>query len=90
MADCAPPLAFFSAFGFTGLASGLAATARLWMRSQIRLAAELVDLKRFTGSTPGRPFQIATSRSALPVFRNLRNVLDANVGPIQASSQFPR
>src|ERR1700730_15093920 len=63
LAACAPPLALRSSFGFAGSASGLAATARPWMRSQIRLAAELPLLKRFTGSTPGKPFQIATRRS---------------------------
>jgi hypothetical protein len=50
--------------GFAGSAAGLAATARLWMRSQMRLAAALPFLKRFTASTPGKPFQIATRRSA--------------------------
>src|SRR5271154_4658917 len=49
LADCALTFAFLSAFGFAGSASGLAATARLWMRSQMRLAAELLLLNRFTG-----------------------------------------
>src|SRR5450759_4794591 len=56
-ADCAPPLALGSAFAF-------GVSPRLWMRSQIRPAAALAFLKPFTGFTPVRLFQIATSRSA--------------------------
>src|SRR5271154_1564562 len=52
LADCAPPLAFLSAFSFAGFVAALAVTARLWTRSQMRLAAELLLLNRFTGSTP--------------------------------------
>src|ERR1700686_4305064 len=47
LAAGAAPLALRSSFGFGGSASGLAATARPWMRSQMRLAAELPLLKRF-------------------------------------------
>ena len=47
-----------------GSGAGLAASAKPWMRSQIRLAAVLVFLNVFTGATPGRLFQMATSRSA--------------------------
>ena len=57
LAACAPPLALGSAFGF-------GVSPRLWMRSQIRPAAALAFLKLFTGFTPGRLFQMATSRSA--------------------------
>src|ERR1019366_2457064 len=57
LAACAPPLAFRSAFGFAG-------SPRLWMPSQIRPAAALALLKLFTGFTPGRLFQMATSLSA--------------------------
>src|ERR1035437_1933651 len=63
LAACAPPLAFLSAFGFVGSASGFVASPSPWMRSQMRLAAALLFLKRFTGVTPGRLFQIATRRS---------------------------
>ena len=64
LAACALPLAFLSAFGFAGFASDLGASPRPWMRSQMRLAAALAFLKLFTGFTPGRLFQMATSRSA--------------------------
>jgi hypothetical protein len=64
LAAGAPRLALLSAFGVAGSAAGLAASASPWMRSQMRLAAALLFLKRFAGSTPGRPFQIATIRSA--------------------------
>src|ERR1035438_3297635 len=64
LAACALPLAFLSAFGFAGFASGLGASPRPWMRSQMRLEPALAFLKPFTGFTPGRLFQMATSRSA--------------------------
>src|SRR5674476_587283 len=64
LAVCAPPLAFLSDFGFAGCAWGVAASPRPWMDSQIRLAATLAVLKLLTGFTPGRLFQMATSRSA--------------------------
>src|ERR1019366_180954 len=57
LAACAPPLAFRSAFGFAG-------SPKLWMCSQIRPAATLALLKLFTGFTPVRLFQMATTRSA--------------------------
>src|SRR6266849_6870169 len=57
LAGCAPRLALGSAFGF-------AVSPSPWMRSQILPAAVLVVLKLFTGVTPGRLFQIATSRSS--------------------------
>src|ERR1035437_2600148 len=64
LAACAPPLAFLSDFGFAAFASGAAASPRPWMDSQMRPAATLAFLKPFTGFTPVRLFQIATSRSA--------------------------
>jgi hypothetical protein len=55
-ADCAPPVAFFPAFGFEGAASGFvasgsgcAASPKFWTRFQIWLAAALLVLKPFTG-----------------------------------------
>src|ERR1035437_1702773 len=56
LAACAPSLALARAFGF-------AASPRLWMPSQIRPAAALAPLKLFTGFTPVKLFQIATSLS---------------------------
>jgi hypothetical protein len=64
LAACAPPLAFVPAFGFAGSGASLAVSAKPWKRSQIRLAAVLVFLNVLTGATPGRLFQVATSRSA--------------------------
>src|SRR5450756_2500123 len=64
LAACAPPLAFLSDFGFAGFDSGAVASPRPWMDSQMRPAATLAVLKLFTGFTPGRLFQMATSRSA--------------------------
>ena len=43
---------------------GFSGSPRPWMRSQIRLAPTLARCKPFTGVTPGRLFQMATSRSA--------------------------
>src|ERR1017187_8233209 len=56
LAACALPLALGSTFG-------LAVSPRLWILSQMRPAATLAVLKLFTGFTPGRLFQTATSRS---------------------------
>src|ERR1022692_4450526 len=64
LADRAPPLPFFPAFGFAGVSSGCAASPRPLMRSQMRLAAALLLLKLSTGVTPVRLLKIETSRSA--------------------------
>ena len=63
LAAFAPPLAFLAAFGFVS-GAGLTASPSPSMRSQILLTPALAVLKLFTGSTPGRLFQIATTRSA--------------------------
>src|ERR1019366_7587167 len=39
LADCAPAFGLRVAFGFAGATSGLAASPKLWMRAQMRLAA---------------------------------------------------
>jgi hypothetical protein len=52
-----------NAFGFAGSASGFVASPSPWMCSQMRLAAALLFLKRFTGVTLARLFQMATRRS---------------------------
>src|ERR1019366_317825 len=64
LAPRAPRLALGSAFGFArGSAFGSALWPRPWMRAQIWPAAALWLAKRFTGLTPARLFQIATSLS---------------------------
>src|ERR1700735_5707458 len=65
LADCAPPLALRSAFGCRGCAGfGFTDSPRSWMLFQIRVAAVVRSLNFLTGVTPGRLFQMATSRSA--------------------------
>src|ERR1017187_3256769 len=59
LAACAPPLAFLVALDFAGFSSGFAASPSPWMRPQMRPVAALALLKRSTGSTPGRLFQIS-------------------------------
>src|ERR1039457_3606735 len=93
LAACALPLAFLSAFGFAGFASDLGASPRPWMRSQMRLAAALAFLKLFTGFTPGRLFQMATSRSAgQPAASSAKSFWLANeskgVGVVAAASSW--
>src|ERR1700683_432693 len=64
LADCAPPLALRAAFGCTGSAGfGFTDSPRFWILFQIRVAAVVRSLNFLTGLTPGRLFQIATSRS---------------------------
>jgi len=64
-AACAPPLALRSAFGCMGCTgSGFTASPRPWILFQMRLAAVGRSLNFLTGVTPGRLFQMATSRSA--------------------------
>ena len=63
LAAGAPPLAFGAGLAF-GFGSAFAGSPKLWMRSQILPAATLALLKLFTGFTPARLFQMATSRSA--------------------------
>jgi hypothetical protein len=63
--DCVPPLSFRSAFGCMGCTgSGFTASPRSWILFQIRVAAVVRSLNFLTGVTPGRLFQMATSRSA--------------------------
>src|ERR1035441_1717523 len=69
LADCAPPLAFFFAFGFVACSGfGSSGAPSPLMRSQMRLAAALLLLKLSTGVTPVRLLKIATSRSAGQAF----------------------
>src|ERR1035437_1032712 len=64
LAPRAPRLALGSAFGFAGgSAFGSALWPRPWMRAHTWPAATLWLAKRFTGLTPARLFQIATSLS---------------------------
>src|ERR1019366_5638557 len=65
LADGAPPLAFFFAFGFVACSGfGSSGAPSPLMRSQMRLAAALLLLKLSTGVPPVRLLKIATSRSA--------------------------
>ena len=64
LADCAPPLAFFAAFGLVGAGSGCAASPKPWMRSQMRATAVFGSLSFFAGYWPGKLFRIANRRSA--------------------------
>src|ERR1039458_4166041 len=57
--DGATGRACFAALAFVG-AFGSGVSPRVWIRPQIRLAAALALLNTFTGSTPGRLFQIST------------------------------
>src|SRR5450755_1098496 len=65
MGACWPPLAWYSAFGLAGCAGwGGADAASPSRRFQMRVAAAWWSLNFWIGGTPGRLFQIATSRAA--------------------------
>src|ERR1017187_3610585 len=64
LADCAPAFGLRVAFGFAGATSGLAASPKLWMRAQMRLAAVVASLNFLVGFSPGKLFRIANRRSA--------------------------
>src|SRR5450755_3891857 len=65
MGACAPPFAWCSAFGLAGCVGwGGTDAARPPRRFQMRVAAAWWSLNFWIGCTPGRLFQIATSRVA--------------------------